>query len=81
MSVLAHSWWRYDTSECRGAWLVIPTAAGEGSCDVGVRWRTADGPLTRFSVKEYGRKYLREMERAAVVFDCVGALMAEMRHV
>ena len=48
---------------------------------MGVRWRIADGALTRFSVKEYGRQYLREMERAAVLFDCDGALLAEMRHV
>ena len=48
---------------------------------MGVRWRTADGALTRFSVKDFGRKYLREMERAAVVFESVGARLVEMRHV
>ena len=48
---------------------------------MGLRWRTADGALTRFSVKEFGRKYLREMERAAVVFGCVAARLMELRHV
>ena len=46
-----------------------------------VRWRNADGALTRFSVKEIGRKYLREMKRAAVVFESVGARLVEQEEV
>ena len=48
---------------------------------MGLCWRTADGALTRFCVKEFGRKYLREMERAAVEFECVGARLLKVRHV
>ena len=48
---------------------------------MGVRWRTADGALTPFGVKEVGKKYLSEMERAAVVFECVGTRLVEMRQV
>ena len=34
-----------------------------------------------WSTDTFDRKQLREMERAAVVFECVGARLVEMRHV
>ena len=48
---------------------------------MGVHWSTADVALTRFSVKDYDRQYLRELQRAAVVYECVGARLVEIRHV
>ena len=56
----------------------MSTGAGAGSCCVVVRWRTADGALTRLSVDEYGRKFLLELARAIVVWDCVGARLVEI---
>ena len=56
MSALAHSWWRYDTSECRGVWYVVCTGAGEGSCGVVLRRRAACGDMTRLRVEVYGRR-------------------------
>ena len=43
-----------------------------------VRWRTADGALTRLSVDEYGGKFLLELAWVAVVWDCVGDRMVEL---
>ena len=48
---------------------------------MGVRWRTTGEDRTRLCVEEYGRIYLMELARAAVSFDCVGALLLEIRHV
>ena len=48
---------------------------------MGVRWRTADGALTRFSVKEFGRKYLMELVRASVARECVVARLVEQKQV
>ena len=45
--------------------------AGESRCGVEVRWRTASGDMTRLSVKDFGRKYLLELARAAVVYECL----------
>ena len=56
----------------------MSTGAGAGSCRLGVLWRTADGALTRLSVKERGRKFLLELARAIVVWDCVGARLVEI---
>ena len=44
---------------------------------MGVRWRTADGALTRLNVDEYVRKNLLELARAAVVWECFGAWLME----
>ena len=49
-SALAHDWWSYDTSNCQGVSEVVPNGAGEGSCGVGVRLRTAGGAMTRLCV-------------------------------
>ena len=46
-----------------------------------VRWRTADGDKTRLSFEKYGSKYLLELASAAVVRDCVGDRIVELRHV
>ena len=46
-----------------------------------VRWRTADGALTRLRVEEYDRRYLMNLVRAAVVWDCVGARLVKIGHV
>ena len=46
-----------------------------------VRWRTADGALTRLRVDEYGRRYLLNLVRATVVRDCVGARLVKIGHV
>ena len=50
-----------------GKWYKVPTGAGEGSCCVVVRWRTADGALTRLSFDESGGKCLLELAGVAVV--------------
>ena len=54
-----------------------PNRAGEGSCGVVVRWRTADGAVTRLNVDEYGRKCLLELAWVAVVWECFGARLIE----
>ena len=50
-----------------------PNGAGESTFCVVVRWRTADGAVTRLNVDEYGRKCLLELARVAVVWECFGA--------
>ena len=42
-----------------------------------MRWRTAGGDKTRLRVEEYGRRYLLELVRAAVVQECVVAQLVE----
>ena len=59
----------------------MSTGAGAGSCCVGVLWRTAHGALTCLSVDERVRKFLLALARAAVVWDCVGDRMVELRHI
>ena len=59
----------------------MSTGAGACSCHVGVLWRTADGALTLLSVDERGRKFLLELGRAIVVWDCVGAQLVEIGQV
>ena len=51
----------------------MPTGAGDGSWGEGVRWRTADGAMTRLSVNEVSRMRLLELAMAAGVIECVGA--------
>ena len=46
-----------------------------------MRWRTADGALASLSVDERGRKFLLELARAIVVWDCVGARLGEIGQV
>ena len=42
-----------------------------------MRWRTADGAITRLSVSAVSRRHLLELATAAGVVECVGArLMA-----
>ena len=56
----------------------MPTGAGDGSWGEGVRWRTADGAMTRLSVNEVSRRRLLELAMAAWVMECVGARMMEL---
>ena len=56
----------------------MPTGAGDGSWGDGVRWRTADGAMTRLSVKEVSRRCLLELAMAAGVMECVGARLMEL---
>ena len=56
----------------------MPTGAGDGSWGDGVRWRTADGALTRLSVNEISRRRLLELAMGAGVMECVGALLMEL---
>ena len=46
-----------------------------------VRWRTAGGDRTRLSVAEFCRRYLLELVRAAVVWECFSARLLELGHV
>ena len=55
----------------------MPTETGEGSFGAGLRWRTAVEDTTRVSVEEYVRRYLLELTRAAVMWECVGAQLME----
>ena len=59
----------------------MSTGAGAGSCCVGVLWHAAGGDMTRLSIEEYGRRYLLKLVRAAVVRDCVGALLVKIGHI
>ena len=56
----------------------MPTGAGDGSWGEGVRWRTADGAMTRLSVNEVSRMPLLELAMAAGVMECVGARLMEL---
>ena len=56
----------------------MPTGAGDGSWGEGVRWRTADGAMTRLSVNELSRMRLLELAMAAGVKECVGARLMEL---
>ena len=56
----------------------MPTGAGDGSWGDGVRWRTADGAMTRLSVNDVSRRRLLELAMAAGVWECVGARLMEL---
>ena len=43
----------------------MPTGAGDGSWGEGVRWRTADGAMTRLSVNKVSKRRLMELAIAA----------------
>ena len=43
-----------------------------------MRWRTANGAMTRLSVNEYSRRRLLELAMAAGVWECVGARLMEL---
>ena len=43
-----------------------------------MRWRTADGAMTRLSVNEVSRSCLLELTMAAGVWECVGARLTEL---
>ena len=43
-----------------------------------MRWRTADGAMTRLSVIEVSRRHLLELAMAAGVMECVGARLMEL---
>ena len=45
---------------------------------MGVRWRTADGAMTKLSVNEVKRRRLLELALAAGVMECVGARLMEL---
>ena len=45
---------------------------------VEVRWRTANGAMTRLSVDEISRKCLLELTMAAGVMECVGTRLMEL---
>ena len=47
---------------------------------MGVRWRTADGALTRLSVNEVSRRRLLELAMAAEVWECVAWLVPKKHH-
>ena len=46
-----------------------------------MRWRTAEGALTRPSVNEVSRRHLLELAMAAEVRECIGARLLEYWHV
>ena len=48
---------------------------------MGLRRCAAGGDSTGLRVDEYGWNYLIELARAAVICECVGARLVEMRHV
>ena len=56
----------------------MPTGAGDGSWGEGVRWRTADGAITRLSVNKVSRRRPMELAMAAGVMECVGARLMEL---
>ena len=43
-----------------------------------MRWRTAVEDTKRLRVDEYGKDYLMELARAAVICECVGAELVEI---
>ena len=43
-----------------------------------MRWRTADGAMTRLSVNDVNRRRLLELAMAAGVMECVGARLMEL---
>ena len=45
---------------------------------MGVRWRTADGAITRLSVNKVSRRRSMELAMAAGVMKCVGARLKEL---
>ena len=45
---------------------------------VGVRWRTANGAMTRLSHNEVSRRRLLELAMAACVMECVCARLMEL---
>ena len=55
--------------------------AGDGSCGAGLRCCSAGGARTSLSVKKYSRKKLVELAIAAVVWECVGARLVEIKRV
>ena len=55
-----------------------PTGAGDGSWGDGVRWRTADGALTRLSVNEVSRRRPMELAMAAGVMECVDPRLMDL---
>ena len=56
----------------------MPTGAGDGSWGEGVRWRTANGAMTRLSVNEVSKRRLLELAMTAGVKECVGARLMEL---
>ena len=46
-----------------------------------MRWRTAEGAVTRPSANEVSRGHLLELAMAVEVRECIGALKKEHRHV
>ena len=56
----------------------MPTGAGDGSWRDGVRWRTADGAMTRLSANDVSRRRLLELAMATGVWECVGARLMEL---
>ena len=45
---------------------------------MGVRWRAADGAITRLSVNKVSSRRLLELAMAAWVWECVGARLMEL---
>ena len=45
-----------------------------------MRWRTADGAMTRLIVNEVSRRRLLELVMAAGVMECIGARLMELLH-
>ena len=43
-----------------------------------MRWRTADGAITRLSVNEISRRRLLGLAMAAGMWECAGALLMEL---
>ena len=43
-----------------------------------MRWRTADGAMTRLIVNEVSSRHLLELAMAAGVMECVGARLTEL---
>ena len=66
------------TSKSEKVWYKVPTRAGEGSCFVRVRWRTADGAMTQLSVNDVSRRCPLEVTMATGVMECVGAWLMEL---
>ena len=45
-----------------------------------MRWRTADGAMTRLNIIEFSRRRLLELAMAAGVMECVGTRLMELWH-
>ena len=64
-------------TKCQLSEQEAPTGADDGIWGVGVRWRTADGAMSRLSVNEVRRRLL-DLGMAPGVMECVGTRLMEL---